>query len=62
VAALLSAGAHVYVCGDGKAMAPAVRETIARIRQHGTGGSLEDAVAWLTEIEHEGRYVADVFA
>ncbi len=62
VAALLAAGAHVYVCGDAKAMAPAVRDTLARIRQHAGGGSPEDAVAWLTELEREGRYVADVFA
>ncbi|MCU1280954.1 MAG: bifunctional reductase 1 [bacterium] len=61
VAALLGAGAHVYVCGDGKAMAPAVRETVARIRQHQSGGVLADAIAWLDQIEREGRYVADVF-
>ncbi len=61
VAELLGAGAHVFVCGDGKAMAPAVRETVARIRRHGGSGSIEDAVAWLNQMEREGRYVADVF-
>ena len=31
VAELLDAGARIYVCGDGKRMAPAVRETLAKI-------------------------------
>jgi cytochrome P450/NADPH-cytochrome P450 reductase len=62
VAKLLEAGAHVYVCGDAKAMAPAVHETICRIRQLSTGSSPESAVEWLTKMELEGRYVADIFA
>jgi cytochrome P450/NADPH-cytochrome P450 reductase len=49
VRALLADGAHVYLCGDGAHMAPAVRETLARIHDVG-------------ELERAGRFVADVFA
>jgi cytochrome P450/NADPH-cytochrome P450 reductase len=49
VAELLEAGAHIYVCGDGKRMAPAVRETLAKI-------------ADVDHLEATGRYVADVFS
>ena len=45
----LQAGAHIYVCGDGKRMAPAVRETLAKI-------------ADIDHLEATGRYVADVFS
>ena len=63
VARLFRDGAHVYVCGDGRRMAPAVRETFVRIYQEAMAISLEDAEAWADKIEREtGRYVADVFA
>jgi cytochrome P450/NADPH-cytochrome P450 reductase len=63
VGALLAKGAHVYVCGDGRAMEPAVRETLGRIwtataaapagGAEGTAGG-----SW----ESLGRYHADIFA
>jgi len=56
---LLEAGAHVYVCGDGLRMAPAVRAALAAIYANRTGG---DAEAWLQELEATGRYQQDVFA
>jgi len=55
-------GATVFLCGDGERMAPAVRETLCRIRQEATGGTEAEASRWLREIEREGRYVPDVFA
>jgi cytochrome P450/NADPH-cytochrome P450 reductase len=61
VQALLERGAFVFVCGDGARMAPAVRETLARIRQDATGCSDEEAGRWLDERERQGLYVADVF-
>jgi cytochrome P450/NADPH-cytochrome P450 reductase len=45
-------GARVYVCGDGKGMAPAVREAFTTI----CGQELLD------EMIAEGRYVEDVWA
>ncbi|TNM40431.1 cytochrome P450 [Nocardioides albidus] len=63
VADAFNRGANVYVCGDGRHMAPAVRETIVRIYQEATSASDDDAQAWADRIEQEaGRYVSDVFA
>jgi cytochrome P450/NADPH-cytochrome P450 reductase len=62
VKALLDAGARFYVCGDGRRMAPAVRETLGRIHQERSGCNPEQAEAWLQGLEQEGRYLADVFA
>jgi cytochrome P450/NADPH-cytochrome P450 reductase len=63
LARLFQQGAHVYVCGDGRRMAPAVRETFVRIYQDAVGVTSEAAEAWVDRIEREtGRYVSDVFA
>lgn len=60
---LFRQGAHVYVCGDGEKMAPAVRETCIKIYRSATGASSEEARAWAEQIEREAiRYVADVFS
>ena len=63
VSELFRQGATVYVCGDGRYMAPAVRETLVRIYKEASGASDSDAERWADEVEHEhGRYVSDVFA
>lgn len=63
VAELFRQGAHVYVCGDGRHMAPAVRETFVRIYADATGATPDAASAWADRIEREtGRYVEDVFS
>ncbi len=63
LAELFRKGAHVYVCGDGRRMAPAVRETLVRIYQEAVGVTAEIAEAWVEKVEREtGRYVSDVFA
>ena len=63
LAELFRRGAHVYVCGDGKRMAPAVRDTFVRIYQEAVGVTAEAAEAWVDRVEREtGRYVSDVFA
>ncbi|MGW0039118.1 bifunctional cytochrome P450/NADPH--P450 reductase [Gordonia sp. NPDC003376] len=59
---LLDAGARVFVCGDGERMAPAVRETIARIHADAAGVDADAARDLLDRHERDGRYVADVFA
>jgi cytochrome P450/NADPH-cytochrome P450 reductase len=62
VEALFRQGAHVYVCGDGRRMAPAVRDTFVRIYREATGSPAEQAEQWAERVEREhGRYVADVF-
>ncbi len=63
VADLFRAGANVYVCGDGRHMAPAVRDTFVRIYQEAMDATVEAAQEWADHIEREaGRYVSDVFA
>ena len=63
VAQLFREGAQFYVCGDGKHMAPAVRDTFVRIYQKATQIDDAGAEAWADEMEHQhGRYVSDVFA
>ena len=68
---LLQAGARFYLCGDGKAMAPAVRETLKRIwREHHAGDgdtaqaadtAMAGADAWLEALSASGRFRQDVF-
>ncbi|MDM0034227.1 cytochrome P450 [Variovorax sp. J22P271] len=63
IGALFRLGAQFYVCGDGKHMAPAVRETFIHIYRTATGSDDAAASAWADRMEHaHGRYVSDVFA
>jgi cytochrome P450/NADPH-cytochrome P450 reductase len=55
-------GAYIYVCGDGRRMAPAVREALAAVHRERTGGDDETAQQWLARLEADGRYQQDVFA
>jgi cytochrome P450 / NADPH-cytochrome P450 reductase len=60
---LFRAGAHIFVCGDGKRMAPAVRDTLIDIYQHALAIDRDAAERWAESIEREAiRYVADVFS
>ncbi|MFJ7956950.1 bifunctional cytochrome P450/NADPH--P450 reductase [Streptomyces sp. NPDC096319] len=60
--AVLEAGGRVYICGDGRRMAPAVREAFLAIHREHTGATDEEAVAWLAGMVESGRYVEDVWA
>ncbi|MEU6096973.1 cytochrome P450 [Streptomyces sp. NPDC047079] len=55
-------GAYIYVCGDGRRMAPAVREALAAIYREKTGADDETAQRWLAQLEADERYQQDVFA
>jgi len=59
---LMGQGARIFVCGDGAAMAPAVRETFGRIYREATGAAAEQVDAWLAELETSFRYSQDVFS
>ncbi|MGN7101831.1 bifunctional cytochrome P450/NADPH--P450 reductase [Ralstonia holmesii] len=59
--AAFDAGATLYVCGDGRAMAPAVRDTLIRMHQARYGSDLATASDWLTAQMQSGRYRQDVF-
>jgi cytochrome P450/NADPH-cytochrome P450 reductase len=59
--AALEDGAPIYVCGDGRFMAPAVRATLIAICQEKQGLNHEDASAWLEALIQSGLYHQDVF-
>ncbi|MEU7502499.1 cytochrome P450 [Streptomyces griseofuscus] len=60
--AVLEAGGKVYICGDGRRMAPAVREAFMAIYRERTGADEGEAAGWLTSLVESGRYVEDVWA
>ena len=59
--AWLDDGAHLYVCGDEKAMAKDVHSTLAAIVADQSGRSLEAAEAYLTDLKKQRRYQRDVY-
>ncbi|MFF8868379.1 cytochrome P450 [Streptomyces sp. NPDC015139] len=60
--AVLEAGGKVYICGDGRRMAPAVREAFMATYRERTGADEGAAAAWLISLVESGRYVEDVWA
>ncbi|MEW1718243.1 cytochrome P450 [Streptomyces sp. NPDC093109] len=65
--ALLEAGAKVYVCGDGRQMAPGVRRAFRDLYARRTPGGGERAgeqagEEWLRALMDQGRYIEDVYA
>ncbi|OQW74905.1 MAG: reductase [Proteobacteria bacterium ST_bin14] len=59
--AAIDAGAHIYVCGDGKFMAPAVRDALIRIAIEQQGGDHASGSDWLESMIEQGRFHQDVF-
>ncbi len=59
--AWLEDGAHLYVCGDEKAMAKDVHSTLAAIVAEQSGRSAEAAEAYLTDLKQQRRYQRDVY-
>jgi sulfite reductase (NADPH) flavoprotein alpha-component len=59
--ASLEDGAHLYVCGDEKAMAKDVHSTLAAIVAGESGRSAEAAEAYLTDLKQQRRYQRDVY-
>ena len=57
----LQAGGTVYVCGDGRLMAPAVRDTLIRIHMDRKKSTRDEASAWLQAMINSGHYRQDVF-
>lgn len=57
----LQAGAMVYVCGDGRRMAPAVRQVLIDIGAEQGGMTPEAASDWFAGLVDQGRYRQDVF-
>jgi sulfite reductase (NADPH) flavoprotein alpha-component len=59
--AWLEEGAHLYVCGDEKAMAKDVDAMLARILVEEGGRSAEQAENHIAELKRSGRYQRDVY-
>jgi len=59
--ALWEQGAVVYVCGDGRLMAPAVRDALIAIHRQRCNCDHETSSRWLVEQMASGRYLQDVF-
>ncbi|WP_434401755.1 bifunctional cytochrome P450/NADPH--P450 reductase [Planococcus sp. 11815] len=59
---LLEQGGHLYICGDGGKMAPAVEESLILSYQELRGATREQALAWLGELEQSGRFAKDVWS
>lgn len=54
-------GAHLYLCGDAFAMAPAVEAALVEVLAVGAGVDGEAATARLAELRREGRFAVDVY-
>jgi sulfite reductase (NADPH) flavoprotein alpha-component len=59
--AWLEDGAHLYVCGDEKAMAKDVYATLAAIVADQSGRAPEAAEAYLADLKKQRRYQRDVY-
>ncbi len=59
--AAIGEGAPIYVCGDGRFMAPAVRAALIAICQDKQGMDHAEASAWLEALIQSGLYQQDVF-
>ena len=53
---------HVYICGDGAKMAPAVRRVFLDIYRARTGSDESQARDWLVGLVESDHYVEDVWA
>lgn len=53
---------HVFICGDGARMAPAVRDSFRGIYRDRTGADEDTAKAWLEALVASDHYVEDVWA
>jgi cytochrome P450/NADPH-cytochrome P450 reductase len=59
--AALRDGAQIFLCGDGRFMAPAVRDTLIRIQMQQAGDEHAQGSEWLEELIEDGRFHQDVF-
>lgn len=61
VYAWLEDGAHFYVCGDAKGMAPDVHATLVELVASVGSRNMESAEEYVRELQRQGRYQRDVY-
>eukprot|EP01133_Synstelium_polycarpum_P016352 gene16352-19452_t len=61
IAALIESGAHIYVCGDAKNMAPDVHNTLKSIIVQHLSVDVADAELYLHQLEKQKRYQKDTW-
>ncbi|HDX9660380.1 TPA: cytochrome P450 [Bacillus toyonensis] len=59
---LLNQGAHLYICGDGRKMAPDLENTLIKCYANIHNVSEQQASAWLQQLEENLYYSKDVWA
>jgi cytochrome P450/NADPH-cytochrome P450 reductase len=59
--AAIESGGQIFLCGDGRFMAPAVRDTLIRIQMQQVGTEHAQGSAWLEQMIEDGRFHQDVF-
>lgn len=59
--AAIEGGAQVFLCGDGRHMAPAVRDTLIQIFMQKRGDTHAQGSEWLERLIDDGRFHQDVF-
>ncbi len=57
----LEDGAHLYVCGDATRMAKDVHAALIEVAVTHGGKSLDDATAYVSQLQQQGRYARDVY-
>ncbi len=58
---LVQRGATIYVCGNAHTLAPGVRAALTQIATDKTGGTADEAAAWLADLRAEHRYLEDIW-
>jgi cytochrome P450 / NADPH-cytochrome P450 reductase len=58
---VVAKGGQIFLCGDGRYMAPAVRDTLIKIHVEKTGGDHLAGSTWLEGLIEDGIYHQDVF-
>lgn len=58
---LLQKGAYFYICGDARAMAKDVRQTLKNILQKYGNKTEDEAESWLVNLQKEGKYLSDTW-
>ena len=58
---LIEQGAHIYVCGNARTLAPGVRATLQQIYASKNGGTAAEAETWLAGLRRDHRYLEDIW-